>query len=91
MTTTKHVIQWGNSLGIQISKAMAQHAGIEPGSAMTVTSRPGKLIFTIIPEKKSRTTPLSLTQLLDGMTPAIHQTLTDKEWLTMKPVGKEII
>lgn len=89
-TTIKQVMQWGNSLGVQISKDAAKRAGITKGSSVRVVASRGTVTLTKVSIKSKVTLPiLSQRDILRGLTPDVM--LIDREWLDMVPVGKEIV
>ena len=81
MTTVQ---KWGNSLGVRIPHNIAEDIGLSEGKQVTV-EKSGKTIV-VRPLKIPR---YSLKKLLKGITP--KNINIDKEWLNMKPVGREII
>jgi len=61
---TQIVTKWGNSLGIRISRAIAQQVNVEEGTPVTLTIVDGSLV--IKPEQPKQYT---LDELLEGMEP----------------------
>ena len=82
--TTKQVVQWGNSLGVRISKAAAARAGIERGSSVHIKAEPGKI--TLVPTKPRWK---HIDELIGRITP--ENLNRDEEFLNAPPVGREII
>jgi antitoxin MazE len=72
--------KWGNSLGVRISKSIANKAGFEEGMEVEMKVEGDKI--TISPAKKK----YQLDDLLIGVTPE----LIEGEYDWGQPVGKEV-
>ena len=82
--TTK-VSKWGNSLGIRLPARSAARAGISDNTILSVESNAESVTLRPVRVyKKSRT----LEELLKHVRPV--NDAESREWLNMKPVGKEI-
>lgn len=75
------VKKWGNSLALQIPKALAEAAGLESGSRVELISENGYLHLISI--KRPRYT---LEELVAGITPENRH----EKWDAGPPVGREI-
>lgn len=53
---------WGNSLALRIPKAFARELGLEPGSAVNLSSREGRLII-----EKAAPVEYNLEELVAGI------------------------
>lgn len=61
MPTTATVQMWGNTRAVRIPKAVAEEAGLEPGTRVTLTpSKDGLILQAVRPRKSYR-----LSELLD--------------------------
>jgi antitoxin MazE len=75
------VQKWGNSLALRIPKAFATEAGLAEDVPVELSIVRGKIVVNPLSEE-----PLSLEELLSGITPAnLHG-----EWDTGPAVGKEL-
>jgi antitoxin MazE len=75
------VQKWGNSLAVRIPKAFAAEAALAEDVPVELSIVRGKIVINPL-----ATEPLSLNELLSGITPAnLHG-----EWDTGSAVGKEI-
>lgn len=91
-TTIKQIVQWGNSLGVRISKDAAARAGISRGSSVRVTSELGKLTLVPLPAEETAEVRIPQYSLKKLLRTTIPQDLnSDAEWFDVVPVGKEII
>lgn len=73
--------KWGNSLGLRIPKAFAAEAGVEAGSAVDLSVRPGELRVRTVQRRR-----LSLAALLRRVTRKnLHAGVG-----TGDPVGREV-
>jgi antitoxin MazE len=79
-----HVSKWGNSLAIRIPKALAIELGLREGTAVDVTSEPGRLVIT--PATGTGRRKYSLKEILRGIRPEHLHSEVDFG----PPVGKEI-
>jgi antitoxin MazE len=74
------VQKWGNSLALRIPKPFADEVGLQPDTAVEVSLEKGKLVVS-----RSRSSPIRLEELLQGITPGnLH-----REVDSGKPVGNE--
>ena len=86
-TKTTTIQKWGNSLAVRIPKAVAEKANLREHEPVDFGVEGGHI--TIKAKGRSRTIPkYSLGELLKGVTPK-NMTL-DREWLDVKPIGKEV-
>ena len=76
--------KWGNSLGVRLPARSAARAGISNETILSVESSNDVVILRKVPQRKPRT----LKELLKRVRPARDKEAA--EWLTMKPVGKEV-
>lgn len=72
--------QWGNSLALRIPPSVAQQMALAADAAVSLELRDGKL--SVWPAEKP---PLTLEQLLEGITPDNRH----REWDTGPAVGGE--
>jgi len=76
------VKRWGNSLGLRISKGLAQGAHLREGSTVDVRLERGRLVVVPVKPKKTYT----LAELVARITPEnIPENIS-----TGRPVGKEV-
>jgi antitoxin MazE len=59
--------QWGNSLALRISGAMAQESAFARGSKVTVETSDSKMVITAKKTNKKFTLPFSEASLLVGL------------------------
>ena len=77
--------QSGGANIISIPKAIVKTLGLQVGSKLDLSIEENKIILTPMPEEAS------LEELLAGSPKACFRvTEEDKEWLEVRPVGKEI-
>lgn len=70
---TIRVAQWGNSIGVRISKGIARQLGVRPGSRLRMAVRKGRLVCTPAVRKttpSSRGQAIRLAALVRRVTPA---------------------
>ena len=79
MSTT--IRKWGNSLGVRISREVAEDAGLSEGKEVALEKRDGRLTLRPV-----AATLLSLDALVRKITPRNRH--TEIRWA--KPRGKEI-
>lgn len=60
---TTRIQKWGNSLALRIPMAFAREIGLAQGATVDLSLRQGKVIIEPVEQP-----PLSLEQLLDGVT-----------------------
>ena len=88
IATTK-AAKWGNSIGVRLPLRAAARAGITEGMELSVEATEKQVTLTPAKRKKSARAPrLSLDKLIANIRP--ENLNRDDEWLSMKPVGKEI-
>ncbi|OGG53368.1 hypothetical protein A2851_00110 [Candidatus Kaiserbacteria bacterium RIFCSPHIGHO2_01_FULL_53_29] len=81
--------KWGNSIGVRLSARVAARAGITEHTEITVEAKENSIVLSPIKTKNIRATRRSLKTLLKNVRPRL--TAEDKEWLDMKPVGREAL
>ena len=79
------VSKWGNSLGVRLPARSAARAGISDDTILTVESNADAVILRPMRLRKK---PRALKELLKHVRPKRDKEVA--EWLTMKPIGKEI-
>ena len=79
MQTSTQIARWGNSLGLRLTKAVAQEAGLGEGDAVEVSVADGAIVVRAARPK------YSLHDLVDKITPRNRHGETD--W--GKPSGRE--
>jgi antitoxin MazE len=78
--------QWGNSLGLRISKSLARQIGIEKDSVVRLTVSGDTLTIEPIRSRRARTERRPLSEYLEQITPEnMHG-----ETLTGSAVGREL-
>ena len=73
------VLPWGNGLGLRITKTLANAAGVDANSPVTITVQPGRIIIETAAKK------MSLAAMLVNFDPARH----GGEAMAFAPLGKE--
>jgi antitoxin MazE len=73
------VLPWGNGLGLRITKTLANAAGVDANSPVTITVEPGRIIIETAPKK------ISLATMLASFDPKRH----GGEAMAFAPLGKE--
>ena len=73
--------QWGNSVGVRLSDALATAAGIRAGTPIRVRRVPGGILIERL------THELSLKELVARVTPESRHELV---WDDIIPVGREV-
>ncbi len=79
MTTT--IRKWGNSLGVRISREIAEDTGLSEGKEVALEKRDGRLTLRPVAEPH-----LSLSALIRKITPRNRH--AEVSW--SKPRGKEV-
>ena len=79
MQTSTQIARWGNSLGLRLTKAVAQEAGLGEGDAVEVSVADGAIVV------RAARTKYSLHDLVDKITPRNRHGETD--W--GKPYGRD--
>lgn len=69
MGARSHVSRWGSSLAVRIPKALAEHWGVEEGSAIELVAEGGDIVL-----RKRR---YVLAELVDGMSSEHAHPATD--------------
>lgn len=76
----------GNAHIVSLPKLLLEQLGIGTGDLLDATLQDGKLVLEPVKVKK-----LTLEEILAGITPETYQTEEDREWMNMRPVGKELL
>lgn len=76
-----HVRRWGNSAAVRIPAATLEAAGLKPDDPVEVREENGRIVI-----EKARREPVTLAELVAGITPENRHEETDFG----PPVGKEI-
>ncbi|MBX3560636.1 MAG: AbrB/MazE/SpoVT family DNA-binding domain-containing protein [Sphingomonas sp.] len=76
-----HVRRWGNSAAVRIPAATLEAAGLKPDDPVEVREENGRIVI-----EKVRPEPVTLDELLAGITPENRHEETDFG----PPVGKEM-
>lgn len=74
------VRKWGNSAAVRIPAATLDAAGLKPDDPIEVREENGRIVI-----EKAKTEPVTLEDLLDGITPENRHDEIDFD----PPVGKE--
>jgi antitoxin MazE len=77
-TAVSQIRAWGNGLALRLTKPMAKAAGVEEGSPVRVTVKPGRIVI------ETETEP-TLDQMLSAFDPKKH----GGEEMPGRPVGVE--
>lgn len=84
--------QWGNGTALRIPAPLRRELGIDAGAHLLVELVDGKLVITPRPRpSKIRNNPYTVEMLMAGGDPEAPMPDDMKEFLTMKPVGLEIL
>ena len=75
------LVPWGTSLGLRITKAVANVAGVEANSQVTITAEPGRIVIQTVATRPT------LQAMLARFDPARH----GGEAMAFTPVGKEVL
>jgi antitoxin MazE len=87
MTTTtvtnfqSRVLPWGNGLGLRLTKTLANAAGVDANSPVSITVEPGRIVIETAPKK------MSLVTMLASFDPKRH----GGEVMAFAPLGKEAL
>jgi antitoxin MazE len=73
------VLPWGNGLGLRLTKTLANAAGVDANSPVSITVEPGRIIIETAPKK------VSLAAMLASFDPKKH----GGEAMAFAPLGKE--
>lgn len=76
----------GNANIISLPKTLLEQLGAGVGDKLNVLFEDGKLVLK--PQKVRRKT---LEELLEGVNPEMFNTEEDRDWMSMRPVGEEIL
>jgi antitoxin MazE len=74
-------VAWGNGLGFRITKPLAEAAGIDLNTVLSVSAQPGRIII------EARTGRPSLDEMLAAFDPKRH----GGEAMPLRPVGREVL
>ncbi len=74
------VIPWGNSLGLRITKGMAQAAGLQAKTQVNISAEPGRIVIETVPTRAS----------LDDMLAAFDPERHGGEVMAFTPGGREV-
>ena len=84
--TTLTIRKSGNAQIISLPKLLLEQIGVGIGDNLNAILQDGKIIL-----EPSRVEDLTLEEILEGITPETYQTEEDREWMNMRPVGKELL
>ena len=76
----------GNAHIVSLPKLLLEQLGVGTGDRLAATLQDGKLVLEPVKVKK-----LTLEEILADITPETYQTEEDREWMNMRPVGKELL
>jgi antitoxin MazE len=74
-------VAWGNGLGFRITKPLAEAAGIDLNTVLSVSAQPGRIVI------EARTGRPSLDEMLAAFDPKRH----GGEAMPLRPVGREVL
>ena len=74
-------VAWGNGLGFRITKPLAEAAGIDLNTVLSVSAQPGRIVIEV------RSGRPSLDAMLAGFDPKRH----GGEAMALQPVGREVL
>ena len=74
-------VAWGNGLGFRITKPLAEAAGIDLNTVLSVSAQPGRIVI------EARTARPSLKAMLAAFDPKRH----GGEVMALRPVGREVL
>ena len=75
------VVAWGNGLGFRITKPLAEAAGIDLNTVLSVSAEPGRIVI------EARSGQPSLEAMLAAFDPKRH----GGEAMALRPVGREVL
>ena len=75
------VVAWGNGLGFRITKPLAEAAGIDLNTVLSVSAQPGRIVI------ETRRGRPSLEAMLAAFDPKRH----GGEAMALRPVGRELL
>ena len=75
------VVAWGNGLGFRITKPLAEAAGIDLNTVLSVSAQPGRIVI------EARSGQPSLEAMLAAFDPKRH----GGEAMALRPVGHEVL
>ena len=74
-------VAWGNGLGVRITKPLAEAAGIDLNTVLSVSAQPGRIVI------EARSGRPSLKAMLAAFDPKRH----GGEAMALLPVGRELL
>ena len=74
-------VAWGNGLGFRITKPLAEAAGIDLNTVLSVSAQPGRIVI------ETRTGRPRLDAMLAAFDPQRH----GGEAMALRPVGREVL
>ena len=74
-------VAWGNGLGFRITKPLAEAAGIDLNTVLSVSAQPGRIVI------ETRAGRPSLAAMLAAFDPKRH----GGEAMALRPVGREVL
>lgn len=78
----------GNANIVSLPKALLEQLGVGTGDRFDVALQDNCIVLSPSRAKNKR---LTLEEILEGVTPETFQTEEDREWMDMRPVGKELL
>ena len=78
----------GNANIVALPKALLEQLGVGIGDRFDVALQDDTIILS---PSKTKVKRLTLEEILEGVTPETFQTEEDREWMDMRPVGKELL
>ena len=83
---TSNLRKVGGSIMLSVPRALLDVLGLGPGAKVGIAVERGRLV--VEPQKRPRYT---LDELLAQCNPKARPTKQDREWLSEKPTGSELI
>ena len=74
-------LAWGNGLGFRITKPLAEVAGIDLNTVLSVSAQPGRIVI------EARAGRPSLHAMLAAFDPKRH----GGEAMALRPIGREVL
>jgi len=78
----------GNANIVALPKALLEQLGVGIGDHFDVALQDGAIVLS---PSRVRVKRLRLEEILKGVTPDTFQTEEDREWMDMRPVGRELL